>query len=44
VYAIIVDAKNQRAQAFYARYGFRAFSGAPRRLFLPLATFEKLGL
>ncbi len=44
VYAIIVDAKNERARAFYERYGFRAFAGEPRRLFLPLETFEKLGL
>lgn len=44
VYAIVVDAKNAPAQAFYERYGFRAFSGQPRRLFLPLETFEKLGL
>lgn len=44
VYAIIVDAKNEHAQAFYERYGFRAIAGEPRRLFLPLETFEKLGL
>ena len=44
VYAVVVDAKNERAQAFYERYGFRAFAGEPRRLFLPLETFEKLGL
>jgi ribosomal protein S18 acetylase RimI-like enzyme len=44
VYAIIVDAKNERARAFYESYGFRVFASAPRRLFLPLETFEKLGL
>ena len=44
MYAIIVDAKNERAQAFYERYGFCAFASEPRRLFLPLETFEKLGL
>ena len=44
VHAIIVDAKNERAQAFYERYGFRPFTTEPRRLFLPLETFEKLGL
>ena len=44
VYAIIVDAQNERAQTFYERYGFRSFAGEPRRLFLPLETFEKLGL
>ena len=44
VYAIIVDAKNDGAQAFYQRYGFQSFASAPRRLFLPLETAEKLGL
>jgi ribosomal protein S18 acetylase RimI-like enzyme len=44
VHAIIVDAKNERAQAFYERYGFRPFTTEPRRLFLPLETFERLGL
>jgi len=44
VYAIIVDAKNDRVAAFYERYGFRAFASTGRRLFLPLETFEKLGL
>jgi ribosomal protein S18 acetylase RimI-like enzyme len=44
VYAIVADAKNDRAMAFYERYGFRAFATEQRRLFLPLETFEKLGL
>jgi len=44
VHAIVVDAKNERARAFYERYGFRAFATGPRRLFLPLETFGKLGL
>ena len=44
VYAIVVDAKNERAKAFYERYGFIAFSTAPLRLYLPLQTFKKLGL
>ena len=43
VYAIVVDAKNDRARAFYERYGFRTFPSTSRRLFLPLQTFEKLG-
>ena len=42
MYAIIVDAKNDRAKEFYERYGFIAFAGAPRRLYLPLQTFKKL--
>ena len=42
VYAVIVDAKNERGRTFYERYGFRAFAGLPRRLFLPLETVQKL--
>ena len=41
-YAVVVDAKNDAARAFYERYGFRPFPSTPRRLFLPLQTFEKL--
>lgn len=44
VYAIVVDAKNDRARTFYEHYGFRTFASLPNRLFLPLETFEKLGL
>ena len=39
VYAIVVDAKNERAQAFYERYGFRRFPSESLRLFLPLEHF-----
>jgi len=41
VYALLVDAKNDRAVAFYQRYGFRAFASQPRTLFLPMATAVK---
>ena len=44
VYAVVVDAKNDRAHAFYGHYGFRPFPSTSCRLFLPLQTFEKLGL
>ena len=44
VCAVVVDARSARAAAFYTRYGFMPFPSAPRRHFLPLATFEKLGL
>ena len=44
VYAIVVDAGNESAHAFYKRYGFRAFASVPQRLFLPIQTFERLGL
>jgi hypothetical protein len=41
VHAIVVDAKNDRAKAFYERYGFTAFVDAPYRLYLPLDTVLK---
>jgi GNAT superfamily N-acetyltransferase len=41
VHAIIVDAKNDRAKAFYERYGFVAFMDAPNRLYLPLDSVLK---
>ena len=44
VYAVVVDARNDHAAAFYERYGFRSFPSTSQRLFLPLRTFEKLGL
>ena len=44
VHALVVDAKHDRAAAFYRRYGFIPFATDPRRLFLPLATAAKLGL
>lgn len=34
VYAILVDAKDERASAFYQRFGFRTFPSRPNRLFL----------
>jgi ribosomal protein S18 acetylase RimI-like enzyme len=44
VYAIIVDAKNERAGKFYERYGFQRFADEALRLFIPLETIEKLRL
>lgn len=43
-YAIIVDAKNDDAMAFYKRYGFVSFATMTSRLYLPLATLSKLDL
>ncbi len=40
-FAILVDAKNDPAVAFYRRYGFIALVSQPRTLFLPLATAQK---
>jgi ribosomal protein S18 acetylase RimI-like enzyme len=44
MHALVVDAMNDRALAFYQRYGFQRFSDSDRRLFLPLETIEKLRL
>jgi ribosomal protein S18 acetylase RimI-like enzyme len=38
VFAIVVDAKDDRAIAFYESFGFRAFPNRPRRLFLLTST------
>jgi ribosomal protein S18 acetylase RimI-like enzyme len=42
VFALLVDAKNDGAVAFYERFGFRVLAGQSRTLFLPLATAQKL--
>lgn len=41
--AILVDAKDERAAAWYACYGFRRFQDRPLTLFLPMAEVRKLG-
>jgi GNAT superfamily N-acetyltransferase len=43
-YAVITDAKNERARSFYTRHGFLPLStaGGERRLFLPMGTVERL--
>jgi ribosomal protein S18 acetylase RimI-like enzyme len=41
-FALLVDAKNDRAAAFYQRYGFRPIVSKPRTLFLPLVTAQKM--
>jgi ribosomal protein S18 acetylase RimI-like enzyme len=40
-FALLVDAKNDAAVAFYRKYGFRAIEGRPRTLFLPIETARK---
>lgn len=37
VYALVVDAKDERAAAFYRHHDFLPFHDRPSRLFLPLA-------
>lgn len=41
VYALVVDAKNDEARAFYERYGFLRFPVTPSRLFIPLETLRR---
>lgn len=40
-YALVVDAKDAAAAAFYRHHGFVALPSTPRTLFLPLATAER---
>jgi ribosomal protein S18 acetylase RimI-like enzyme len=40
-FAMIVDAKDEAAAAFYERHGFRRLTSLPRCLFLALATAER---
>ncbi len=40
VFAIVVDAVDEAAAAFYETFGFRRFASRPLRLFLPVATAE----
>jgi GNAT superfamily N-acetyltransferase len=41
IYAIVVDAKHEKAAAFYREYGFQPFPTRPLRLFMPVATARK---
>lgn len=38
----VVDSKGESATGFYARFGFVSLPSLPHRMFLPLATAEKL--
>jgi GNAT superfamily N-acetyltransferase len=40
IYAMIVDAIDERAQSFYEQFGFLPLSSENRRLFLPLKSIE----
>ena len=40
IYAVIVDAKDAQAQAFYERFGFIRLPDTGRRLFYPMTTAE----
>jgi len=41
VYALVVDAKDEEAAAFYARLGFVAFVSQPNRFFIPLSEIAR---
>ena len=40
--AVIVDAKDSRAESFYRHFDFQPFQRTPLRLFLPMGQIEKL--
>ncbi len=40
IYALVVDAIDDSARAFYEQYGFRPLSARARRLFLPLKSVQ----
>jgi ribosomal protein S18 acetylase RimI-like enzyme len=40
-FMLVVDAKNDKAVAFYRRYDFHEIANQRRKLFLPLATAQK---
>ena len=42
LWAVVVDAKDDAAIEFYARYGFAPFPSRPLRLFLPMKTVHQL--
>lgn len=42
IYAVIVEAIDDKAVGFYRRYGFEAFPGDRRRLFLPMVSIAGL--
>ena len=40
-FALVVDAKDNAARAFYLRYGFAVIPSLPMRLFLPMQDIER---
>lgn len=44
MYALVVDAKNEKAKAFYQHFGFLPLVDQPMRLFIPLDTIATLGV
>lgn len=42
MYALVVDAKNEKAKSFYQHFGFLPLEDHPMRLFIPLDTIAEL--
>jgi GNAT superfamily N-acetyltransferase len=42
IYAVVVDAKDEKAVHFYHKYGFVPLSNNPKTLFLPIETIKVL--
>jgi ribosomal protein S18 acetylase RimI-like enzyme len=42
VFALVVDAKDEKASAFYRYHGFNAFGSSPKQLIAPIDTFRQL--
>ncbi|WP_395020860.1 GNAT family N-acetyltransferase [Dongia sp.] len=42
IFALVVDAKDERAAGFYRRFGFLPFTSRPLSFFLPIATAVKM--
>lgn len=40
--AVVVDAKHEKAAAFYRRFGFETLTGSPKRLYLAMGTVRKM--
>jgi predicted GNAT family N-acyltransferase len=41
-FAVVVDAKDEKAKIFYQNYGFIELPGHPHRLFIPMKTIEQM--
>jgi predicted GNAT family N-acyltransferase len=44
IYAVVVDALDESAKSFYAKYGFNRLTDDPLHLYLPMTTVARLGL
>lgn len=44
IYAVVVDALNEKAQGFYQKYGFAETADDPMRLYLPIKKILQSGI